>query len=328
METQLTKVNPSDFGLDKKKVETIEAAFMPKIIERNGLAKVYDSIITSEITPKLCSDAGTVRKKLVKVRTGIADIHRTQKAFFLAAGRYVDAWKNKETEPVLQMEENLSKIETHFERIEAERIAALKVEREKILSEYCENPELYHCEKLTDSAFDDLVTGFKLARKARIEAEQKAEAERIEAERKAEEARIAKEKAEAEERKRIIAENAKLKAEAEAKEKALAIERAKIESERKKEAEKAAKIAAEKAKLEAAIKAKEQAEKIEAKRKADAEKAAKAAPDKEKLSAFALRIESIEFPELTTDEANEILSNVKILLTKVVTFIYERSDKI
>ena len=97
MNTELVKVDPKEFGLEEVQVATIEQAFMPKIVERDGYAVIYEQLITKELTKELCNEAGDFRRKLVKVRTGIADIHKTQKAFFLSAGRFVDAWKNKET---------------------------------------------------------------------------------------------------------------------------------------------------------------------------------------------------------------------------------------
>lgn len=302
----IKKINPSEYGLDEQKVTTIEAAFMPKIVEREALKEIYERVIVSELTPALCKEAGEIRRKLVKVRTGIADIHKTQKAFYLAAGRFVDAWKNKETEPIEQMEASLSEIETHFERIEAERLALLKLERIAELTKVCENPEMYNAEYLSEKAFDDLFTGLKLAKEAREKAEAEAEAERIRKEKEAEELRLKKEAEEKAEQERIRKENERLKAEAEEKEKQLAAERAKAEAERKKieeaakkereEAERklkaeqeaariaAEKAAAEKAKLEKEIADKKAAEEkaIEEKRKAE-EKAAKA-PKKQKLN--------------------------------------------
>ena len=123
MKNEIKKVDPKEYGLQEKEAKTIDQAFMPKIVERDGLKKIYEQILSKEITLELCSEAKSIRLKLVKVRTGIAEIHKTQKAFFLAAGRYVDAWKNKETLPVTQMEENLTAIEEHYQRIEGEKIA-------------------------------------------------------------------------------------------------------------------------------------------------------------------------------------------------------------
>lgn len=323
MSNELVKVDPKEFGLEVEQVSTIEHAFLPKIQEREALVAIYDQLITSELTPELCKKAKEVRLNLVKVRTGISDIHKKQKAFFLAAGRFVDAWKNKETLPVEQMEEKLSEIENYFVNIEKERIAKLQSERLEECRKYTEYP-ISELGSMSEEGYIPYLTGLKVAYEARIEAERK-EAERLEAERLAE---IERQKA-------IEEENARLKAEAEQKEKELAAERLKSESERKAleekakkereeaeaklkaeqekariEAEKAAK---EKAELEAELKAKQQAEADAiAKRNAEilAEEKAKAlaakAPRKEKLTKW---VESFEIQKFENDEkANDIFS--------------------
>lgn len=206
MTTEITKIDPKEFGLSEVEVQTIESAFMPKIVERDGLKQVYEELITKEITPELCREAKTVRLKLVKVRTGIADIHKTQKAFFLAAGRFVDAWKNKETLPVTQMEENLQAIEEHYDRIEADRIAKLQEERAAELRKYQDETAFIpgNLGELTEQVWANYLLGVKTAYEQKIAAE-KAAAE-------AEAARIEAEKAEQE---RIRVENERLKKEVE-----------------------------------------------------------------------------------------------------------------
>ena len=330
MSTELMKVDPKEFGLEVEQVSTIEQAFLPKIQEREALVAIYDQLITSELTPELCKKAKEVRLKLVKVRTGISDIHKTQKSFFLAAGRFVDAWKNKETLPVEQMEEKLSEIENYYINIEKAKKAQLQAERLLEVSKYTEYP----ANALGDmeiQVYEAYLQGLKVAHEAKIEAERKAEAERL-----------AAIEAERLEQIRIKEENARLQAEAEQKEKELAAERLKAEAERKAleekarkereeaesilkaeqekariEAEKAAK---EKAALEAELKAKQQAEaEAVAKRNAEilAEEKAKAlaakAPRKEKLTKW---VESFEIPKFENDEkANDILSKFESFKT-------------
>lgn len=174
----MEKINPKEYGLEEVQVETIEQAFLPKISERDGYAQIYEQLITKELTPKLCAEAKELRLKLVKTRTGIADIHKTQKAFFLAAGRFVDAWKNKETLPIEQMEENLSNIEKHFERIESEKIAQLESDRIDEISKYSEviPSGLGY---MNEQVYKTYLTGCIVAHEARIKAEQEAEAERL-----------------------------------------------------------------------------------------------------------------------------------------------------
>jgi len=70
MNTEL--LNPKEYGLDEVQVVTIEQAFAPKIAERDGLIAIYEQVITKELTDETCKEAGDLRRKLVKVRTGIA----------------------------------------------------------------------------------------------------------------------------------------------------------------------------------------------------------------------------------------------------------------
>lgn len=337
METKLVLVDPKEFGLEVEQVTTIEQAFLPKIQEREALITIYEQLITSEITPELCKQAKDIRLKLVKVRTGISDIHKTQKAFFLAAGRFVDAWKNKETLPVEQMEEKLSEIENYYINIEKARKAQLQAERLLDVSKYTEYPA-NGLGDMEQQVYDAYLQGLKVAYDAKIEAERLAEVARVEA--------VMKEKLKIEREKILLpywnfvdqyhkddlsvlntiefsellnsakllkeeneAEQIRIKAALEQKEKELAAEKAKAEAERKELEEKARKerekAAKEKAALEAELKAKQQAE-IDAiaKRNAEiiAEEKAKAlaakAPRKEKLIKW---VDSFEISNFEND---------------------------
>jgi len=81
MNKSLVKINHEEYGLEKVQAENIEKAFLPKIAEREGLTQIYEQIITQEVTLELTEHAKSARLKLVKVRTGIAEVHKTQKAF-------------------------------------------------------------------------------------------------------------------------------------------------------------------------------------------------------------------------------------------------------
>lgn len=173
----IRKVDPKEYGLQDEQAQSIEQAFMPKIIERDGLKNVYKSLLTQEMSPELSKQAGDLRRMLVKVRTGIAEIHRTQKAFYLAAGRYVDAWKNKETLPVEQMEENLSKIEKHYENIEIERKAKLRAERLEELMNFDVDGRFTTLEEMSLEVWNTYLEGVKLQFNQKKELERKAEEE-------------------------------------------------------------------------------------------------------------------------------------------------------
>lgn len=322
--TDIAKVDPKEFGLEENQVSTIEQAFLPKIQERDGYLSIYGELIKKGITPQTEREAKELRLKLVKVRTGIAEIHKTQKAFFLAAGRFVDAWKNKETAPIEQMEETLQKIESYSENVRKEKIAKLEVERKELVLKFSEVVPA-GLGIMEETVFNNYLLGLEIAYNAKIEAEKKAEAERL--------AAIDAERIEQE---RIKAENERLRKETEEKEKQLAEERAKAEAERKAIEEKARKereaaeaeqmrllqIEREKhAKLEAELKAKRDAEIAEQQRKEaeekariEAEKKAAKAPDKVKLRNYINSL-SIEIPACKTIEAAEVASEISAKFT-------------
>lgn len=200
-------IKAAEFGLEEKQVSDVDKAFAEKVVERNLLTKIYEQIIEKDITPETAKEARELRLKAVKVKTGIASIHKTQKEFALAFGKYCDAWKNKETEPIQQMIDNLLEIEKFEERREAERLKKLQEERATILSEFVEDAFDRELNKMDEDVW-----------LAYLETKKQAFEEKIAAEKKAEELRIKKEKEEAEERERIRKENENLKKVAELKE--------------------------------------------------------------------------------------------------------------
>jgi chromosome segregation ATPase len=304
--TEIVKINPAEFGLKETEVATIEAAFMPKIVERDGLKSVYEEILTKEITPALCSEAKSIRLKLVKVRTGIAEIHKSQKAFFLAAGRFVDAWKNKETLPVTQMEENLDAIEKHYEKIEAEKIMALQESRKTEIAKYQAEGAFIpdNLGTLTEEVYNNYLLGVKTAHDQKIKAEQEAK--------EAEEKRIAAEKAEQE---RVKKENEQLKKEAEEKEAALKAEREKAEAALRNERE-------EKERMQRELDDKAAAEKAAAE-KAEMDKQTELSKgDAEKVKDLIVYLESAKTKFSFKSKKNvKMYSDVCILIDKIINHI-------
>jgi hypothetical protein len=233
VETGLVIVKPDEFGLEATEAAKVESVFVPMLAKMNELEAEFNEVLALPIEPTTIQKAHALRLKYVKVRTGTAEIHKTAKAYYLAGGKFVDAWKNAQAFASQGKEAKLEEIEKHFERLEAARKAKLKEERLALLVGLCETPEMYPVSEMSQPAFDQLLQGLTLAKKQKEDAE-----------RKAEEDRIAKEKAEAEERERIRLENERLRAEAvererlakeerERQEKILAEERAKAEAERK-----------------------------------------------------------------------------------------------
>lgn len=312
------EINPVEFGIEPVKAKEMTSGLATTIAEREVLKKSYADVIELPITLENLSSFKELRLKIVKNRTqGIEAWHKTNKAFYLAGGRFVDAIKNKEVLENEQMESKLLDAEKFFENQEKERLALLKKEREELLQPFVDNLP-GGLEDLDQDVFDSFLETKKKAHADKIESE-RLEAEIIEKERLEREKEI--------EAQRL--ENLRLKAEAEAKEKEQAKERAileaqkkaiadKAEKERKIEADKQAKIQAEKdaeikkereakEKLEAEARAQKEAkERAEIKAIEEANKLAKA-PIKKQLSVW---VESFELPktEVDNETSKEIIA--------------------
>jgi len=91
------EVNPTEFGLEPIKAQEMVSGLNTVIAEREVLKNAYIDVIGLEITSENLSTFKELRLKIVKNRTqGIEKWHKTNKAFYLAGGRFVDAIKNKE----------------------------------------------------------------------------------------------------------------------------------------------------------------------------------------------------------------------------------------
>lgn len=307
-------------GLDVNKALEHAFKFVSPMKEINELSKSL-SILNKE-NPSLVDvkTARTNRLALVKVRSRAKEIKEELKENILTEGKLIDKLFNTVIDTAQLSESEYDAIEKHAENLEKERKESLRKERTGSLSGLTENTAMYPLGEMSEEAFNELLSGLKMAKEAAEQAMIKAEEERI-----------AKEKAEAEERERIRLENIKLKAEAEENERLAAIERkkqadalAKIEAERKAEQEKARKekevqelklkkereenerlaneLKDKKEAEEMAIKqAKEKADKDEKERK-EAEKKALKAPDKEKLKEW---LNSIQCPPMPVCKSSE-----------------------
>lgn len=282
--------------------------------------------------------ARETRLALREIRINAEKARKRLKEDSLKKGKAIDGIYNMLAFAVEPLEKHLLEQEQFVERMEAERIARLKAEREEALIAIGVDVSFYNLGEMEDTTFHQLLETHQIAFTARQEAAKKAEAERIERERQEAEERARREAEAAAERERLRAENerlAKEKAEAEAKAKAEreAAEKARLEAEAKAKAEieriraereAEARAAALKAKaerearekLEAEIRAKQEAE---AKAKADAEaatRAAAAAPDRDKLDALAQAILDLQVPNLTSNAA--VMAGVEPLIREQV----------
>ncbi len=184
MKDQITVIKPEEFGLEKKQALTIEEAFLPKIKEGEILSNQYSELIKKDITHEVCDEATQLGRKLVKVRTGIADVHKTQKAFFFAAGKFVDAKKNKETLPITHMEEGVKKIKNHFAEIEEAKNEVIRQERNAELEKYDKVYDIGDIALMDNELWGHFLNGVKADYEAKKAEEARIEKERIEAQKK------------------------------------------------------------------------------------------------------------------------------------------------
>jgi hypothetical protein len=184
MKTDLIKINPADYGLEESKAQQIAAQFKPMLDKMVELEREYNEVIKLPVEDaETAVKAKELRLQYVKVRTGTEKIHKEQKAFYLAGGRFVDGWKNAQLFASQGLEDNLKEIETYQERLEAERIEKIRSERWGQINQYTEI-EPFGLSTMDENTFNALLSGYKANYEAKIEAERQAELARIEAERK------------------------------------------------------------------------------------------------------------------------------------------------
>lgn len=261
-------------GIEISKAQSYAMKFAPymrKVSEVSEQAKVINYVEPADKDAQLARE---LRLQLVRNRTASDGIKEENKRAILIEGRLIDSLYNVVKHASELTEGELMKVEKHREQQIANERAKLKHERTQSLIDYCDNPEMFDLANMSEQAFNNLLTGQKLAHEAKIEVERKAEADRIKAE---ELARIEAERIQAEydaEQARIKLENDRLKKEAEEKEAALKLERE--ENERKLQAERD-RAAKEKKEFEAAEKAKRDKldKEIEERRQKDLEEAKK-----------------------------------------------------
>jgi hypothetical protein len=218
MSTEIVKIDPKEFGIEDTKAADIQAQFQPMLDKMVELENDYNEVLALPVEEKeTAKKARELRLKYMKIRTATLDIHKKQKAFYLAGGRFVDGWMNAQKFASLGKEEKLEEIEKYAENLEKQRLAELQQSRMEQLAPYeVENLDSLNLSGMADNVWENFLAGTITNYEAKKKAEQEA--------REAEEKRLAEEAAE---RERVRLENERLKKEAEAL-KALRDERSKL----------------------------------------------------------------------------------------------------
>lgn len=173
---ELVKISGAEYGISETKAQEIAAQFKPMLdkmveleAEANKVFAMKKGTIESEEQAKI------VRLKLVKVRTGTEQIHKAQKAFYLAGGRFVDGWKNAQLFASQGLEEKLWEVERYAKNKEAERVEKLNQKRGKEISAFVDPATVEH---LNFGAMSEEVWAAYLDKKKKDFEDQK-EAERV-----------------------------------------------------------------------------------------------------------------------------------------------------
>ena len=176
-------VDAKEFGIEESKALQVTQAFTTELAELALLDVQFNEISIQEITPELVKLAKELRLKYVKKRTNIAKIHKTEKEFYLATGKFIDALKNKATAPIEIKEEKLQSVELHFENLEKERIKKLLIERAELLKPFNLDLTGIDLANMQNDVFEAYFAMVEKKHFEKIESEKQAEFQRLEQER-------------------------------------------------------------------------------------------------------------------------------------------------
>ena len=320
-ETELAEVI-NQTGIDLSEAETIKAAYLPFLSLYNDI--MHQAMKIDKINPTMLDEeiASKLRKATVKIRTSAEAFKTERKSQYLLKGNIEQSAYNLIANTCKLAELEFEKVEKATEIKEAARKEELKKERlEQLLPFNFINDGTFDLGSMDEKMFKMLHRSIVNEFEEKIAADVKAEADRIK-----------KEHEEAEAKKKLEEENARLKIESDAKDKLLADQKAKAEADlaetnriAKIESDKQAKIIADqkaeakriadnvaKAAHEASEKIKADA-KILADKKAAEEKAAKEAakaPDKVKMINM---IDELKMPliDLKSEESKKVNEDIK-----------------
>jgi len=342
---ELIKINPEQFGLSEIQATAIANKFLPILEEMQPHLDKYEEIKDLDpADPANSKQFRELRLKLVKCRTNATKIHKDEKAYYLAGGKYVDSYKNEQLKITEPIEADLAEKEKYAEIQEIKRKELLRSERaEKLRKWECEEANNPALGEIADSTFEIIIAGAELAYKNKIEAEKQAEIDRLKAEELTEKLRqeeniwalyyqrIAdqeenerknKEREEQAEKSRIAElEKAKKQAEFESSEKVRIANESAAEAERKQKfAEAEAQRKIKEATAEAEADRKTEIERLAKEKRIAEEKAAKA-PDIEKFAVYIKLLRDQPIPDIKEPEMKALLQRFFVAMKTAISII-------
>ncbi len=284
-------------GLESQTSSYLKEKFLPFFEQAQKWKQQAETLVVTDVSQqKEMMLAREARLALRDIRLQADKTRKALKEDSLRYGKAVQGVYNVIEYLVVPIEKYLEEQEK-FEEIQEQKIkAALKAKRDEEIQMYSEFiPFGLDLGEMSEENYNKLISGAKLQYEAQIEAEKRAQEERL---------------VEAEERERVRIENERLRKEMEK----LEAEKKAIEEQAKKEREQ--------------IEAEKRAQETKLAQEKRLQEQARLAPDKDKLINLSNTIQSIELPELSSNEAKKVLEDVKILINKLSTFIKEKSANI
>ena len=219
---QLVAVVVKQNNLQPDTALSLQTTFAPLFAQARGVIEKSKGIVVTDANQKLeIKMARACRLELKAIRVAGDKLRKEVKEESLRRSKAIDGFGNILEDVIRTEEDRLQKQEDFAAIQEQERKTALKEAREKVLLGIQVDPNLYSLADMTETTFQQLVEGTKLARAAEAERVRKAEAEKIEREAK-----------DAADREAQRLENDRLRKEAEEKEAALKVERERVAQEK------------------------------------------------------------------------------------------------
>lgn len=171
-------------GLSDSKAAQVKAVFQPMVKMLEGFESVYSDVMSEEQTQEKSEKAKSLRLDIAKVRIKADKARKAQKEECLREGNAIQGVYNVLKFAIADKEEKLREVETHYDRIEEERIEKVQAERASTLAKYDVVTSNPHLGVMADEVWVNYLSGVKQNYEAIKEAERKTEEERIEKERK------------------------------------------------------------------------------------------------------------------------------------------------
>lgn len=169
-------------SVEQSKAQQIKKVFQPMTDMLEGFEKKYAEVMAMEISPETCKAAKRLRLDIGKVRIESEKLRKTEKSYFVAAGKAIDGVNNILKFAVIERENSLKEVELYYENLEKKAKEDRLKKREAKLLELDENINLPgFLLDMEDDEFNSYLEGQKstIEKRLKQEEEERLERERI-----------------------------------------------------------------------------------------------------------------------------------------------------